>query len=70
MKSKDFKDFFKDVVTLLEFIGHGCIAIASCKINHNYVCHHPLYNLALFLDNMSCLSVILKGKAMTFEVGR
>ena len=24
-----------------------------------YVCHHPLYNLALSLDNISCLSLIL-----------
>ena len=33
------------------------VAIASCKINHNYVCHHLLCNLALFLDNILKLSV-------------
>ncbi len=31
---------------------------SSVTLNHNYVCHHPLCNLARFSDNISCLSLI------------
>ncbi len=37
----------------------GCCNMNFQYCISHYVCHHPLCNLALYLDNKSCLSLIL-----------